>query len=165
MSAATQSINTPEIGADGHFIGPFPVEANTTVFVGTIAALNHAGNLLPAADAAGLVVMGRCEGVACTTDEPHLEAGSPDLIEGSDAVNNGAAGAIKAKIRQGIFEWNNSTANPVTEPMTGLKCYVEDDTTVNSTGGTNLVVAGRIVGVSSDGTRVQVDTTRAAEGF
>lgn len=158
MTAATQSIDTPERA--GKVLTDLPIEANTIVYVGTIACRNAAGNLVPGADAANLRVLGCFIGTTRTTL-------SPDAIVGSDGNNlGGNAGAVTGNVRRGVFEWNNSEANPVTAAMIGQNAYVEDDNTVNFTGGANKVVAGEILGISPDGTKVYVDvTSRRAIGL
>ena len=53
MAALTNSRNTPEL-ADGGRMQVYPVEANTTVYLGSIVALNANGNAVPASSNAGL---------------------------------------------------------------------------------------------------------------
>jgi hypothetical protein len=150
MPAATAAINTPE--AHNDVLTELPVEANTNVYVGTMAALNAAGNAVPASDTAGLHVLGRCEGTPRTVD--------PNLV-GSDGINNpGAAGAVQVNVRRGIFRWNNAAGgNAITAAMIGQPAYVYDDNTVGILGGTaHGVVAGTIFGLDSYG--VWIDTRR-----
>lgn len=150
MAAATAAINTKEAVND--ILPDLPVEANTNVYVGTMAAMNAAGNIVPASDAAGLHVLGRCEGLPRTVD--------PNLV-GSDGINNpGAAGAVTVNIKRGRFRWNNSAGgNAITKAMVGQPCYVYDDNTVGIAGGTaHAIVAGQVVNVDSQG--VWVDTRR-----
>lgn len=153
MAAATSAINTPKRA--GIILTALPIEANTNVFVGTMAARNAAGNIVPASDTAALNVLGRFTGVTETTL-------TPDLIVGSDAINNpGAAGAIVGNVERGVFEWNNSIAHPITLAMIGEVAYVEDDNTVCSgAGSANKIVAGVITSLSPDGTKVGIDTLR-----
>ena len=90
MAALTTSRNTPEL-ADGGRTLVYPVESNTTVYLGSIVALNVNGNATPAASVAGLKIVGRAEMVS-------------NGMPGQDAANNpGAAGAISIVARRGVF--------------------------------------------------------------
>ncbi len=94
MAALTNSRNTPEM-ADGGRIRVINVEANTTVFLGGMVAVNANGNAVPASatttTANALKVIGRAEYVV-------------NGIPAQNAVNNpGAAGAIQIAVRKGVF--------------------------------------------------------------
>src|SRR5580704_16950208 len=90
MAALTNSRNTPEL-ADGGRTMVYPVEANTTVYLGSVVALNANGNAVPASSVANLKLIGRAETVY-------------NGIPGQDAVNNpGAAGAVSIVARRGVF--------------------------------------------------------------
>ncbi len=56
----------------------------------------------------------------------------------------------------GKYLVNNSTAHAVTQAHIGTSCYVEDETTVASDGGTNSIVAGTVIDVTSAGVWVAV---------
>lgn len=127
MAAATQSIDTPELSRD---ITALPVAANTTIFAGTIVAVNSDGRAVPAADTAGLRVIGRAE---------------------ETKVNGATAGAESILIKRGIFRFNNSADDAVDANDIGKVAFVEDDNTVCEAGGTHKVKAGRIVQVDSAG--------------
>ncbi len=60
MAALTSSRNTPEMSDFGR-TQIYPVEANTTVYLGSMVALNANGNAVPASSAAGLRIVGRAE--------------------------------------------------------------------------------------------------------
>jgi hypothetical protein len=60
MAALTSSRNTPEMSDFGR-MQTYPVEANTTVYLGSMVALNANGNAVPAASVAGLRLVGRAE--------------------------------------------------------------------------------------------------------
>jgi hypothetical protein len=131
--AATQSIDTPE--RDGSVINA-PVAAATKLFGGTLGAVNAAGEAVPAADTAGLKVVGRVE---------------------SEVDNSaGVAGALTVDLKRGVFKLANSATDAVTAAEKQQIVYVEDDQTVCKTGGTNKIVAGVAVAVEADG--VWVDT-------
>lgn len=112
------------------------VAAATSVFAGTLAALNADGEALPAADTAGLRVAGR--------------------FEDSKDNSSGSAGDLTATIKPGIFRFDSSSTGALDASHVGQECFVEDDTTVSADPGTNGIVAGRVAGVDSDG--VWVDT-------
>ncbi|MGH7001744.1 MAG: hypothetical protein ACREEA_09590, partial [Stellaceae bacterium] len=79
MAALTNSRNTPEFADDGR-MQVYPVEANTTIYLGSMAALDANGYAVPASSVAGLKLLGRTEMVF-------------NGLPGQDAVNNpGAAG-------------------------------------------------------------------------
>lgn len=102
-----------------------PVKAATTIYEGGLVAVDSSGDALPAADAAGLKVVGRAE---------------------EYVVNAGAAGAKTIKVRRGCAIWlANDTVSAVTKAhLHGLAIiYVKDDQTVSSGTGTNSIVAGR----------------------
>lgn len=117
-----------------------PVAASTVLFSGALGAINAAGNALPAADAAGLKVVGRIR----------------------DNVDNaaGAAGAAQAVLEPGVFRFGNSAAEPITAAHLRGPAYVEDDTTVASDPGTHGIIAGEIVAIEPAG--VWIDTRKAA---
>ncbi|MGC3991689.1 MAG: hypothetical protein QM796_18760 [Chthoniobacteraceae bacterium] len=148
MSAATNSINTPEPTKD--FFAYVPVAASTIIYVGTLVALSG-GNAVPASDSAGLRVLGRCEGQSEVYN---------DNLAGTDANNStGNAGDVKINVKRGAFAFNNSTADAVDTTCLGRIVYVEDDNTVNKTGGTNKVKAGLFLGFHlGDATLPIVDT-------
>ena len=121
---------------DGLIIA-LPVAAATTIHGGGLNAVNAAGNVVPAADAAGLKVIGVAE----------------------QAVDNspGAAGDKLADSRRGrAFKFKNSATNAVAEAHLFTDIYVEDDETVSSAGGTNSIVAGKCVGIDSDGVWLEI---------
>jgi hypothetical protein len=134
--AATQSIDTPaREGAKFNL----PVAAATALWAGILVCVNALGNLVQAADAAGLKVVGRC----------------------AQEVDNsaGAAGDLCADVERGVFKLANSEANPVTAADLFGPVYVEDEQTVASDPGVNAVIAGLCVGIDDDG--VWVDTYAA----
>lgn len=132
MSAATTSIDTPE--RSGAVVN-LPIAAATAILAGTLVALDSSGNLVNAADTAGLRVIGRAE----------------------QEVDNsaGIAGALTANVKRGVFFFANSATAAVDPDDVGKLCYVEDNQTVAETS-THFVKAGRVVEVTADG--VWVDT-------
>jgi len=110
------------------------VASNTTLYAGAMVALNATGYAVPASDATGLKVLGRCE---------------------ASVVNAGADGAAIVTIRRGVFRWANG--DTFTRADIGTLAVVEDDATVQkAASATYDIIAGLIVDVDSDG--VWVDT-------
>jgi hypothetical protein len=121
MAALTNSRNTPEL-ADGGRTQVYPVEANTTVYLGSIVALNANGNAVPAASVPGLKIAGRAEMV---------HNGMP----GQDAVNNpGAAGAISIVARRGAFMYAVSDGS-IAAAQIGQTAFAADDNSVSASDG------------------------------
>lgn len=124
-------------------IASYPVAASTTLYLGTMIALDSSGNAVNAADTAGLRVVGRAE----------------------QSVDNsaGIAGALTVNVRRGCFKWANSGTQAVTAAYKDKLVYAEDNQTV-AISTTNKVVAGRVIEVASDG-GIWVDSTdRGAAG-
>jgi hypothetical protein len=121
MAALTNSRNTPEL-ADGGRMQVYPVEANTTIYLGGIVALNSNGNAVPATSAAGLKIVGRAERVH-------------DGIPGENAVNNpGAAGAISIVCRRGVFMYAVNDGS-IGAAQVGQMAYAVDDNSVSASDG------------------------------
>ena len=117
MAALTNSRNTPEL-ADGGRIQVYPVEANTTIYLGSIVALDGNGNAVPASSTPGLKVIGRAD---------MMSNGFP----GQDAVNNpGAAGAIAIVVRRGVFMYAVNDGS-IGAPQVGLIAFAVDDNSVS----------------------------------
>lgn len=123
---ATSAIDTPTRA--GEFT-THPVAANTTIYQGTLVALDVTGQAVPAADAAGLRVVG----VACQT------------YDNSD----GAAGATLATVRRGTFLFQNSVTQPLTAADAGKIAVVEDDSTIAASA-THRIAAGRFLEISAE---------------
>ncbi|WP_027185685.1 hypothetical protein, partial [Desulfovibrio inopinatus] len=107
----------------------FPVAADTVIYMGSMVAVNSSGYAVPAADAAGLTVVGVAFARADNT--------------------GGAAGDVSVIARRGVFGLALSAANAPTNADVG-SVYVEDDQTVSTDGGVNSIAAGNLVGVDSD---------------
>jgi hypothetical protein len=122
MAALTTSRNTPEM-ADGGRIRVLSVEANTTIFLGSMVAINAAGNAVPASatttTANAQKVIGRAEYVV-------------NGISSQNAVNNpGTAGAIQVAVRKGVFMYAQD--NSITAASVGSQCFALDDNNVTAT--------------------------------
>lgn len=108
----------------------YPVKASDLLADGDIAAVSTStGAVQRAADVASIKVRGIAK-----------------------AVRDG-----EAEIRNGIFLFKNDTTNPVVRKThVGGPCYVKSYDTVDCSGGTNKVVAGLVVDVTSDGVYVDM---------
>ena len=97
---------------------------NTTIFKGSLVALNAAGWLIPATATAGLKVVGVADEqvVSPVTD---------------------AAGAKKCRVRAG--ELYDFSATSITQAMLGTVMYVVDDNTFDDVPGVPAVKAGVLV--------------------
>lgn len=114
------------------------VAASTTIYKGSLVAINQAGNLVPASADASLHVVGVSE----------------EKIDNSA----GAAGDLTGTPRRGVFYFTNSaTTDAVSDADIGRPCYVVDDNTVarTSNGGARPA-AGIVAGVDSFGVAVEV---------
>lgn len=121
-----------------------PMAADVRIFKGALACLDASGNAVPGSTATTLKTRGVCFG-------------------GTDAVgqaNNvgGAAGAVLADIRPGVYAFKNSaSADLITRADIKADCYIVDDETVAKTSGTSTrSIAGKIINVDSDGVWVEV---------
>jgi hypothetical protein len=100
----------------------YPVEANTTVYLGSMVALDGSGNATPAASVAGLKIVGRAEMVF-------------NGIPGQDAVNNpGAAGAISIVTRRGVFMYAVNDGS-IGAAQIGQPAFAVDDNSVSANDG------------------------------
>ena len=129
MAALTTSRNTPEMADDGR-MQVYPVEANTTIYLGSIVALNLNGNAVPATSVAGLRSVGRAEMVS-------------NGMPGQDAVNNpGAAGATSIVARRGVFMFAVNDGS-ISGAQAGQIAFAVDDNSVSASdgGGATLVTA------------------------
>jgi hypothetical protein len=131
--ALTKDRNTPRRdGVDFEY----PMAAATVGYAGGIAVLN-AGLLGPGTTATGRVAVGV-------------------FVE---RANNsaGAAGAIRGKVRRGVFRFKNSSAaDEITLADVGNNCWIVDDEQVAKTNGSGTrSVAGRIEDVDANGVWVR----------
>ena len=101
-------------------------------------ARNATGYAVEASDTANLVVMGRAE----------------ETVDNS----SGSDGDLTIDVRRKkAFKYKNSSGAAVTRASIGANVYVEDDETVALVGGpTNDIVAGKCLGVETDGVWVEI---------
>lgn len=106
------------------------VKANAVIYAGALV-VNDAGVAAPGRTATGLVALGRAEGT----------------------VNNtgGADGALRVRVRRGVFGFKNSGADPIVAADIGKDCWIVDDETVAKTSATNTrSVAGKVFSIDGD---------------
>lgn len=132
MSAATASQVLDSRNGD---VYQFPVAAATKLLAGVMWALDGSNRLVNASDAAARRVVGI----------------------GHDEVDNtdGAAGDLNADVHTGIYLLANGTA-ALTDAHIGKVVFVEDNQTVQSSPGTNGVMAGTLRKVDTAGAWVEV---------
>lgn len=129
MTALAADRSSPR--RDGELFS-MPVEAGVIIYAGAMVARNADGNAVPAADTAGLVVVGRAE---------------------EKADNSGGAdGAMSVTVCRGVFAWSHGG---LTRADLGKVVYATDDQTVATTS-TNKAPAGVLIDVDSVGAWVKV---------
>jgi len=126
MSALSAARNTREVYCNASAIHRVKeVAASTTIYPGSICAVNASGKAVPASDTAGLIVIGRCE----------------EVLTG---------GRIIAK--SGVYVFDNGASTEALDATDiNAKVYVVDDHTVGAVGGTNSIVAGVMRDILPDG--------------
>ena len=133
MTLATSDRDTPR-REKGLLI--VPIAATTLVRNGLIACVNADGYAVEGATATDLIYLGCFE----------------------ETLNNeGTAGEVSVRIRtDNAFQFENSSADPVTQANFGDVCFIEDNQTVAATDGTGTrSKAGRVVGIDENGVWVE----------
>jgi hypothetical protein len=126
MTALTQETSRVEMTNYGVPIASsFDVAASTRIFNGALVALDSAGRAVNAA--AGVV--GPVVGVAMGTADNSA----------------GAAGALKVRVRHGVFPFTNSSGSPVVRADLFTPVYAEDNDTVATSNSGTLSPAGVLV--------------------
>ncbi len=114
-----------------------PVKASIKVYAGALVATTSAGYVVPAGNAAAVLIRGRAK----------------------EAVDNsaGADGDLSVRLDRGRFRWDNSSAgDAIAAADVGSLCFAVDDHTVAKTiGAGNRLVAGKIVAVDTLGVWVE----------
>ena len=134
MVALTASRNTPAKAAIHLSV---PVAAGVKIFAGSLVVANASGFAAPGATAANLSALGRA----------------------SESVDN-TVGANGDKLvivdRKAAFKFVNLPADAVTQADFCKVCYIVDDQTVAKTSNAGArSVAGKVVGIDSDGVWVE----------
>ncbi len=140
MAALSASRNTPEWSgvATRYHYGLIPVEASTSLYVGSMVAINNNGRAVPAQSrAAGatlskLNVLGICEyiyagGILPPGIDALNQTGNGTLYPGATATL-GTAGAISVGVVAGCFGMDVDST--VTAANVGEMCFAIDDHTV-----------------------------------
>ncbi|WP_420996234.1 hypothetical protein ACKI2N_002530 [Cupriavidus sp. 30B13] len=116
----------------------FPVAANTKIFAGAIAAIDTA---TATATKGGTATTLKAVGIAQATADN----------------TGGAAGAIRVRVRRGVWHVANSAAaDQITLADVNTDCYLVDDQTVAKTnGGNTRSIAGKVRDVDETGVWVE----------
>lgn len=135
MAALTSERDTPEIAGGARSL-VLPVKGATTIYQGSIVALDADGFAVPGTKAAGLTAAGRAE---------------------ETVANNGADGELVVRVSRGVFVFDNTAtqANKVTAAHVLRPCYIEDDQTVTALA-TDTSVAGLVIRVDDAGVAVEI---------
>lgn len=123
-----------------------PVAASTTIYGGSIVALNQSGYAVPASAGQSLVIVGVAVAIADNSA--------------------GSAGAISVAIERGVFSFNNSSStSAITDADIGRVVYAADDNTVAriSAIGT-LPSVGKVMGLDGSDVLVEVGLLSQGEG-
>lgn len=116
---------------------PVPVAANAHIRAGALVVANSSGYAAPGSTATTLTCLGRAE---CEVD------------------NTGGANGAKTVVvrRKKAFKWANSGTDLVGQSSLGKNCYIVDDQTVAATdGGGTRSIAGKVMGIDTDGVWVE----------
>jgi hypothetical protein len=132
MTALAANRDTPEIKWPRELAGALTLLNDAVLFAGGLVAIDYTDELQPAADTAGLKVIGR-----------------------APLGMDNAADGLSSKIERGIFRFGNSATYPLPRSAIGQVAYVEDDQTVAGYS-TNLVSAGLVYDVDADGVWVDL---------
>lgn len=128
MAASTENRNTLELACGSMNIHRvFTVKTSSTIYAGTIVAVDSTGSAVPASDAAGLVVAG--------VAQHYAEEGE------------------KITVKSGIFSFDNASAPNACSNASHINSliYVSDDHTVSTSAGSNSVKAGVMRYVDDEG--------------
>ena len=135
MAALTMARDTAEIAQGAKYLS-LPVKGSTTIYQGSMVALDSSGYAIPGKKATGLTAAGRAE---------------------ETVTNSGDDGAVSIRVARGVFVFNNTAtaANKIgVKHLLGL-CYMEDDQTVTSLA-TGASAAGLVVRVDDSGNAVEM---------
>ncbi len=135
MGALTKPRDTVEIANGGKTLS-LPVKGSTTIYQGSLVALDANGYAVPGKKAEGLTAAGRAE----------------ETVE-----NKGADGDLVIRVTRGVFVFANTgtAANKVTAAHVLKPCYIQDDQTV-TTLATGASVAGLVIRVDDTGVAVEI---------
>ena len=134
MTALAQDRNTQRRYVERILADNAPIAANKTVWNGSLVASDATGALNPAADTAGLTVLG--------------------VAQRRMINSTGAAATVipPAKVAAGVFKFATTGANALTAADIGKNaCVLDDQTVVRAAGTTNSIVAGTVDSIDPDG--------------
>jgi hypothetical protein len=117
----------------------FPVAAGAKIYAGAITMLNAAGYAVAGGTGSDQLCIGRAE--------EHVDNSA------------GADGDLTITVRSGVFKFANnvSVRRAIGPENVGMFCYAETDDMVSRTdGAATFSVAGKVVGVDSDGVWVRM---------
>jgi hypothetical protein len=135
MAALQKERNTVEI-ANGAKTLSLPVKGATTIYQGSLVALDANGYAIPAKKAANITAAGRAE---------------------ETVQNTGADGELVIRVSRGVFVFDNTAAADKLKASHVLTpCYIEDDHTVTALA-TGSSVAGLVVRVDDTGVAVEIN--------
>lgn len=132
MGALIKERDTSEVSNRARTLS-LPVKGNTVIYQGALVALDTNGFAIPGTKKPDLRAAGRAE---------------------ETVFNTGADGEKHIKVSRGVFIWDNSSANKITETDLLTPCYIEDDQTVGKLS-TGASVAGLVIGINEDGVIVE----------
>lgn len=102
----------------------FPVAASTTIYAGSMVAVNAAGYAVPASASPGLKVVGRCERTVIN----QATGGSAT----PDGIGNGNAGSVNVRVHQGAFYYDlNTDGGTFSIASFGQNVFAVDDHTLS----------------------------------
>lgn len=135
MAKLTAPRDTNEI-ASGATSLVLPVKGSTTIFQGSIVAIDGDGLAIPGKKAASLKAVGRAE----------------ETVE-----NSGGDGEAVVRVKRGVFVFDNTAtaANKLTAADVLGPCYMEDDHTVTKLA-TGASMAGLVIRVDDEGVAVEM---------
>lgn len=140
MTALAQARSaTKRLAEDGagHAGNIWPLLTNIKIWQGGLCVVDSAGYAKPGVVGTGLLCVGRAEWSYDTTGI--------------------ASGTLKGDIREGTFNWGNSSAGDlITSAHVGMPCFIVDDQTVALTSATaTRSPAGIVHRVDADGVWVK----------
>lgn len=135
MAALNDVRDTSELMQEAKFLS-LPVKAKTTIYQGSLVALDADGYAIPGKKATGLTAAGRAE----------------ETVE-----NTGEDGEQFIRVARGVFIFDNTAtaANKITQAHVLKPCYIEDDQTVTALA-TGASVAGIVIRVDENGVALEI---------
>lgn len=131
MAALTKDRHTPQRMGD---LLVLKVAGNTTIYAGSLVAVNAEGYAVPASTATGLTAAGRAE---------------------QQVINFLENGTNSICVLRGVFKFENLSGDAVSKVLSD--CYMVDDQTVAATdGGGTRSIAGKVIDIEPDGVWVEI---------